>query len=277
MKNEVEYNKILENNIEALKCYNNILKNNKINCYEYGWMKTFKIELNDIEYKREFKKYLKNVDLKQKEKYIDLMEFVKWINICYKLDVFKINKIVQDYIDVEYVKYKSADYRATLNPILKINRMIRYYHDLLIQLNLLSETPEQPIQQTKEKNLVQPPPKPLHFTKCFTTDEQKNLFDGLIKAGLLEKEKYSHFCYVFGGTDIPDNEKPFKPLQWAGTLKELHYFITKCFPKEINQWKKAVNCFIKENESINKKSLSTAMDKYDNLPESSATIDKLCK
>lgn len=139
------------------------------------------------------------------------------------------------------------------------------------------ENEKQPIQQTKEKNLVQPPPKPLHFTKCFTTDEQKNLFDGLIKAGLLEKEKYSHFCYVFGGTDIPDNEKPFKPLQWAGTLKELHYFITKCFPKEINQWKKAVNCFIKENESINKKSLSTAMDKYDKLPESSATIDKLCK
>ena len=35
-------------------------------------------------------------------------------------------------------------------PILKINRMIRYYHDLFIQLNLLSETPEQSPQLTKK-------------------------------------------------------------------------------------------------------------------------------
>jgi hypothetical protein len=210
MKNEVEYNKILENNIEGLKCYNNILKNNKINCYEYGWMKTFKIELNDMEYKREFKKYLENVDLKQKEKYIDLMEFVKWINICYKLDVFKINKIVQDYIDVEYVKYKSAGCRATLNPILKINRMIRYYHDLLIQLNLLSETPEQPPQLTKK----------------IKTDVQNYLFIKLKEKNFIpENTNFNHFCFVFGSTPIPAKEQPFKPIKWKECKQSLRMLL----------------------------------------------------
>ena len=210
MKNEVEYNKILENNIEGLKCYNNILKNNKINCYEYGWMKTFKIELNDMEYKREFKKYLENVDLKQKEKYIDLMEFVKWINICYKLDVFKINKIVQDYIDVEYVKYKSAGYRATLNPILKINRMIRYYHDLFIQLNLLSETPEQPSQLTKKIKI----------------DVQDYLFIKLKEKNFIPKNtNFHHFCFVFGSTPIPANEQPFKPIKWIKSKQTLRMLL----------------------------------------------------
>lgn len=217
-------------------------------------------------------------DLGSLNKFLDVM-LVKFddVNYNYDTDIYTIKKqyrVLNKCVETGIISEE------------EVNTMFWNIHFIAVEYNLKMEIIRKVYktfremanhQQTKGKNLVQPPPKPLHFTKCFTTDEQKNLFDGLIKAGLLEKEKYSHFCYVFGGTDIPDNEKPFKPLQWAGTLKELHYFITKCFPKEINQWKKAVNCFIKENESINKKSLSTAMDKYDKLPESSATIDKLCK
>jgi hypothetical protein len=265
MKNEVEYNKILENNIEALKCYNNILKNNKINCYEYGWMKTFKIELNDIEYKREFKKYLKNVDLKQKEKYIDLMEFVKWINICYKLDVFKINKIVQDYIDVEYVKYKSADYRATLNPILKINRMIRYYHDLLIQLNLLSETPEQPPQLTKDlKTDVQknpPPPKEL------TQEQIENLKKYFISQfkGIGNNTNYFENLLIPDLNDIIKRQKAKECAMIAAIIYDCRYFKSTNRPT-FNNWRNEFyNIMGIKTHTIYKKSVLEKENKYNEL------------
>ena len=267
MKNEVEYNKILENNIEALKCYNNILKNNKINCYEYGWMKTFKIELNDIEYKREFKKYLKNVDLKQKEKYIDLMEFVKWINICYKLDVFKINKIVQDYIDVEYVKYKSADYRATLNPILKINRMIRYYHDLLIQLNLLSETPEQPPQLTKDlKTDVQknpPPPKELTPEQI---EKLKSYFIPQFK-GIGNNTNYFENLLIPDLNNIIKRQKAKECAMIAAIIYDCRYFKSTNKPT-FNNWRNEFyNIMGIKTHTIYKKSVLEKENKYNELRE----------
>jgi hypothetical protein len=118
--------------------------------------------------------------------------------------------------------------------------------------------------------------KPPRFTRSFTPAEQKKLYEGLKNGGFLPQETIcSHFYHVFGGTAIPDNEKPFKPLQWVGTIKELSYFITKHFPKQKNQWETAVNCFLIDNKPINKKSLSTAIDKYDNPPESSTAIDSL--
>jgi hypothetical protein len=116
----------------------------------------------------------------------------------------------------------------------------------------------------------------LHFTQKFTADRQKQIFGGLTNGGWLFKDTiYSHFCYVFGGTAIPDNEKPLKPLQWTGTIKELHYFISKHLPKEANQWEKTVRCFEKDNKPINKNSLMTAVDKYDNPPDSSVAIDEI--
>ena len=56
------------------------------------------------------------------------------------------------------------------------------------------------------------------------------------------------------------------PLNWKGTLKELNYFINKYFPNEPNKWEKSVNLFVWNNAKINKKSLSTAIDKHDNEP-----------
>jgi hypothetical protein len=114
------------------------------------------------------------------------------------------------------------------------------------------------------------------FARVFTGTEQKKLFGGLTDNGFLPKETiYSHLCYVFGGTPIPDNEKPFKPLQWTGSIKELHYFISKHLPKEANQWEKAVGCFLWNSKPIKKSSLTTAMDKYDKPPDSSTIIDSL--
>ncbi|KAA6314462.1 hypothetical protein EZS27_034922, partial [termite gut metagenome] len=54
-----------------------------------------------------------------------------------------------------------------------------------------------------------------HFTRHITPDGQKLIFERLTKAGFLPQDtNYSHFKFMFGGTAIPDNEKPFKPLQW---------------------------------------------------------------
>jgi len=116
----------------------------------------------------------------------------------------------------------------------------------------------------------------LYFTRSFSEAEQKKLYTGLVKGGFLpQTTNYSHFCYVFGGEPIPDDERPFEPLQWEGTIKELNYFITIHFAKQRNQWETAVNCFWKDNKPINKKSLTTAMDKLDNEPGNSTIIDRL--
>jgi hypothetical protein len=91
----------------------------------------------------------------------------------------------------------------------KIDRYLRYVDTQAAQYTGQSDTP--PLSQ---KGQEQPP----HFTRQFTPDEQKKLFDGLTNGGFLPKETiYSHFRYVFGGTAIPDNEKPFEPLQWIKT------------------------------------------------------------
>jgi len=75
-------------------------------------------------------------------------------------------------------------------------------------LGLFTDTPE--IKQ-KEKH-------PSHFTRSFSAAEQKKLFEGLKNGGFLPQETIcSHFYHVFGGTAIPDNETPFKPLQWIKT------------------------------------------------------------
>ncbi|GAB6119250.1 hypothetical protein [Dysgonomonas termitidis] len=127
--------------------------------------------------------------------------------------------------------------------------------------------------QKQDRNNISHPP---CFSRTFTATELEQLYTGLVKGEFISAgTSYSHFCSVFGGTPIPGDETPFSPLQWMGTVKELHYFISRHFPKEINQWLKAAQCFTKDNKPINKKSLSTAMDKYDNPPESSAVIDRL--
>jgi hypothetical protein len=62
---------------------------------------------------------------------------------------------------------------------------------------------------------------PCRFSRSFSETEQKVLFDGLTNGGFLPKDtNYSHFCHAFGSTDIPDNEKPFKPLKWIQTNKK---------------------------------------------------------
>ncbi|MDR3350216.1 MAG: hypothetical protein LBN98_01035 [Prevotellaceae bacterium] len=106
---------------------------------------------------------------------------------------------------------------------------------------------------------------PLYFTRSFTTDEQKKLFDGLVNGGFLPKETIcSHFYYVFGGTPIPDNEKPFKPLIWQKSVGLLAYCIENLFADTdgANLWEITVNTFLWKGTPPNKDTMKNTVSKY---------------
>jgi len=59
------------------------------------------------------------------------------------------------------------------------------------------------------------PKQTLCFSCSFTDTERQNLFNGLRDNDYIPMDtNFNHFAYVFGNVAIPDNEKPFKPLQW---------------------------------------------------------------
>ena len=105
------------------------------------------------------------------------------------------------------------------------------------------------------------PQQPLHFDFPFPPEQQKILYDGLIAVykdgtGFLHpKTTYSHFCHVFGGTKIPDYEKPFEPLCWLQDLQDLKMFVNTFLEEENKKWKKTVSCFSYNGQSINDDSI----------------------
>ena len=65
------------------------------------------------------------------------------------------------------------------------------------------------------------------FTRQFTDTEREHIFNGLISGGFIPKDtNRNHFNYVFGGMVIPDNEKPFKPIQWLKNKQRLRELLT---------------------------------------------------
>ena len=86
----------------------------------------------------------------------------------------------------------------------------------------------------------------IHFSRQFTKIEQQKLFDGLIKEGFLpERTNYNHFCYIFGGTPMPENETQLDCLEWQKSQALLTYFIYKMFIGVVNNlWTITRQCFI---------------------------------
>ncbi|GHT00776.1 hypothetical protein AGMMS50276_27410 [Synergistales bacterium] len=110
-------------------------------------------------------------------------------------------------------------------------------------------------------------PQPTHFNRHFTTDEQKKLFEGLTKGGFLPKDAdYRHFCYVFGGTAILNNEKPFEPLIWGKSVGLLAYMIDTLFSDTdgTNLWETTEKCFVWKEKAPNKDSMKNTVSKYKN-------------
>jgi hypothetical protein len=87
--------------------------------------------------------------------------------------------------------------------------------------------------------------KPTHFTRSFTPDEQRKLFNELTKWGFLPKTtNKNHFNFVFGSTAISDDEKPFSPLKWEKSQALLAYFVFNLFSEtDGNFWNITAKCF----------------------------------
>jgi hypothetical protein len=110
---------------------------------------------------------------------------------------------------------------------------------------------------------------PPHFTRSFTPDEQRKLFDGLKNGGFLPKNaNYNHFCFVFSDKCVPDNETPFEPLQWQETLSLFAYFVDKaCEKYDLKHGVKRIlkpfaNYFNVENERITTRQITDAINDY---------------
>jgi hypothetical protein len=148
--------------------------------------------------------YCQNGIYRQFEKYSKMPFYCIFLNIkrgfCFKkYDFVSVCKLVCLYIALK-------------------NEYQRVIEEMQL-LGIVTPQPESP-KNPKSENNNQPQPAP-HFTRVFSETEQKKLYEGLTNDGFLPKGTiYSHFCHVFGGTAIPDNEKPFKPLQWIQTNRK---------------------------------------------------------
>lgn len=126
--------------------------------------------------------------------------------------------------------------------------------------------------------LSTPLPKPqLHFTCSFTQEQLKLIYKGLTTDGFLPIDEtgadFKAFCYIFGY----GKQEDFKYLDWIGLIKDLNAFINTFYNGERAKWEKTVNCFKWENNPINKNSLKTANDAYDEDPPSKEYFKTLKK
>jgi hypothetical protein len=128
-------------------------------------------------------------------------------------------------------------------------------------------SPTKQPQQTTEIGSTTDKLKQSYFTRAFSETEQKKLFDGLTNDGFLHKETtYSHFCFVFGGVAIPENEKPFEPLIWQKTVGLLAYCIENLFADTDgkNLWEITEKCFLWKSNPPNKDTMKNTVTKYKN-------------
>jgi hypothetical protein len=189
------------------------------------------------------------------EKIKSVIQYFLEIGFCFQLDEKEENTIV-----FEAEKTKSI-----------LNIRLNYVLGLLGHINDLQcgITTSQP---------------PAHFTRFFTTGEQRKLFDGLVNGGFLpQKTIYSHFCYVFGAIPIPDNEKPFEPLIWQKSIGLLAYCIDNLFADTDgkNHWEITTKYFLWKNNPPNKDTMKNTVTKYKNeyskKPKGHERIDDIIK
>jgi hypothetical protein len=82
----------------------------------------------------------------------------------------------------------------------------------------------------------------------FPIELQQELYNALIKGHLIDKSTDPiHFNHVFGGTPIPENKKPFKPIKWEESTILLGCMITTLFSEsdeQLSMWVTAYECFL---------------------------------
>jgi hypothetical protein len=129
------------------------------------------------------------------------------------------------------------------------------------------QLPSDTLTKTAKNTPLTTQSKNTHFIRAFTADEQRILYEGLANGNYLPKDtNYARFCYVFGGSPIPDEDMPFKLLQWVANLQDLHMLVNTLFGNEQAKWEKTVKCFSTKGNSINKNSIKNLLPKHKDNP-----------
>ena len=225
-----------------------------------------------------FTKYDVEIILQYKKKYLDFRtetntDFHCLSEIYYELDR-KLKILFDRFKDTNENEFESFEAKTIqLTPQNKpTDTTIEAIHQRI--QNVINKAEELIFNNRKKINSQQ-----LYFTSSFTPDEQNKLFDGLINGGFLPKGTiYSHFCYVFGGTDIPKNEKLFESLLWLKDIQDLKMFIDTFFIDKKNRWKKTVFCFRdNQGKEINCNSIRNLNPSHKDNPPSEAYFKNLKK
>jgi hypothetical protein len=92
------------------------------------------------------------------------------------------------------------------------------------------------IGKLKEDNPTDKQPnQPICITQSFSLEKQDFLFEQLKEKEFIPNDtNINYFKYVFGGTQIPDNEKPFEKLIWNKSKQLLRELLTNEKIKEAN-------------------------------------------
>jgi hypothetical protein len=201
----------------------------------YHFLVEVAMEILEFEYAIDKSKmwYLEGTDSEPTNLWKFNKEYCKAYNVCMDVHCY-------------FVNLKPADFYSDDD--------IKYSFDGIIYKNTKPKPTPKP-NKTEETN---------HFTRHFTPDEQKKLYDGLIDGRFISKETiYSHFCHVLGIL-IPDNEAPFEPLIWQKSVGLLAYCIDNLFSDTDgkNLWETTANCFLWKGKKPNKDTMKNTVSRY---------------
>lgn len=183
-------------------------------------------------------------------------------------------KQIHEFLDYHFSKYKSSftNFKLSLSLVLELLKSNPNTKTNILHYNGINGFIADWMSEKIDNRKTIDSEKSMNFSPILNINKIEELYVFLSGTYLSEISDISHFYYVFG---IEDRCVGFKPLNWTKTLKDLNAFINRFYPDEPRKWEKAVHCFTWKNVSIKKKSLSTAIDTYDNEPESKPYFDDL--
>ena len=73
--------------------------------------------------------------------------------------------------------------------------------------------------------------------------------------------------YYWMGCGSSQNTQDIEPINWIAKLKDLGVWVNVFFGNENKKWEKTIRCFRINGEEIKKRSITTAVDKHDNVDE----------
>ena len=120
------------------------------------------------------------------------------------------------------------------------------------------------------------------ITQSFSLVQQSYLFDELKKYGFISNEtNITNFKYVFGGTPIPDNKKPFEKLIWNKSKQLLRELLTNEKIKEANikvsEIERQVPSYFADKNNSTIKLSKNKVNKQDPLPQDNRHLNNIIR